>query len=36
MLPRVLGAAVVAALWVVVHVIEWLDPQEYDEPERHE
>lgn len=31
MFRRVLAAAVVAAVWTAVHLIDWLDPEEYDE-----
>lgn len=31
MMRRALAAGVVAVLWTVVHLIEWLDPGEYDE-----
>lgn len=31
MFRRVLAAAVVAAMAVAVYIMEWMDPEEYDE-----
>lgn len=31
MLPRLLGAGVIAFFWVAIRVMDWMDPEEYDE-----
>jgi hypothetical protein len=31
MMVRVLAAAVVAVMWTVVRIMDWMDPEEYDD-----
>ena len=31
MVTRVLAAGVVAVMWVAIHIMDWMDPEDYDE-----